>query len=470
MRKIGIIFTSVLVSLILVLTGFSASKKAKQLSPKKQLQIAALAYQYGYPLVMMEYTKRVRTNTESPTPKGLAPINQFGSISGFPQAGMTDVVRPNVDTYYSMVWFDLSDGPLWVKIPATEHYYLMPILNAYTNVIASPGSRTTGQDEYEFVIVGPNYNEAVESEHVIKSNTNMAWLLGRVRVHGEEDAKDVVNNFQANLEIRPYTERGNASYQPPKGKVDMTLQLSPMEMVDNLSTEDFFNEMMTLMVANPASSKDQEILEQMALIGITPGGKFDMDFFSGISKEEVKMLPKLIQKRWKEAAKNGNPKFVKNGWLMITKDLGEYGTHYDLRAYIAHIGLGANQGVDAIYPNTAIDSDNKPLEGGKDYVLHFDKKNLPEVNGFWSITLYDEDGYLVANPLNKYAIQDKDSLTFNKDGSLDIYIQADAPEGNEANWLPAPKDGKFAVTMRLYWPQQDVIDGYWNIPSIKQSK
>lgn len=470
MSKFGSIITSISVLFILVLTGFTAAKKPKQLSPKKQLEIAAKAYQYGYPLVLMEYTKNVRTNTELPNDKGLAPINQFGSISSFPTAGMTDVVRPNVDTYYSMVWFDLTDGPIWVKIPATEHYYLMPILNAYTDVIASPGSRTTGQEELEMVIIGPNYNKPVEAEYIVKSNTNMAWLIGRVRVHGKQDAKDVVTNFQSKLEIRPYDERKNEEYIAPKGKVDTAFKYNPMQAVDQLSTEEFFNEMMRLMVDNPASAKDEELLNQMALIGLTPGGQFNDDLFLGSSKEEVKMIPQMIQNQWKQATGKDQSKFTKNGWMMITEGLGEYGTQYDLRAYIAHIGLGANQGVDAVYPNTSTDADHQPLMGGQNYVLHFDAKHLPRVNGFWSITLYDENGFLIENTAGKYAIQDEDDLVYNEDGSLDIYIQSNAPQGKEANWLPTPAKGNFAITMRLYWPDEEVLDGSWSIPAIKKAK
>ena len=157
-----------------------------------------------------------------------------------------------------------------------------------------------------------------------------------------------------------------------------------------------------------------------------------------------------------------------NGWHYAT-NLGRYGKNWDLRAYIAYVGLGANLPQDAIYPIASVDGLGLPLDGSRTYVLHFDKGEQPPVKGFWSVTMYDPQYFLVPNPLNRYQISPTQSpVTTNPDGSLDIYIQHDNPgAARMKNWLPAPT-GPFVVMLRLYWPDQSVIDGTWKPPGIRQ--
>jgi hypothetical protein len=154
---------------------------------------------------------------------------------------------------------------------------------------------------------------------------------------------------------------------------------------------------------------------------------------------------------------------------MNTDTMGVYGNFYLKRAIIALVGLGANQPEDAVYPLNVSDADGRPVTAENKYVLHFSKDELPPVDAFWSLTMYDAEGFQVANPLNRFAIGDRDALKFNADGSLDLYIQSESPgPDNEANWLPAPKNGTLGLTMRLYAPRPQVIDGLWNPPAIKR--
>ena len=160
---------------------------------------------------------------------------------------------------------------------------------------------------------------------------------------------------------------------------------------------------------------------------------------------------------------------VVNGWQMNTDTMGVYGDYYLKRAIIAQIGLGANQPEDAFYPLNVSDADGKPVMAENKYVLHFDKDQLPPVGAFWSLTMYDAEGFQVANPINRFAIGDRDALKYNADGSLDLYVQNENPgPDKEANWLPAPKSGPLGLTMRLYAPKQQALDGGWNAPPIKQ--
>ncbi len=154
---------------------------------------------------------------------------------------------------------------------------------------------------------------------------------------------------------------------------------------------------------------------------------------------------------------------------MNTDTMGVYGDYYLKRAIIAMMGLGANQPEDAVYPLLFADADGKPLMGESRYVLHFAKDELPPAAAFWSVTMYDEAGFQVANPLNRFAIGDRDALKYNADGSLDLYIQNASPgTDKESNWLPAPAKGVLGVTMRLYAPKAAALDGRWNPPAVKR--
>jgi hypothetical protein len=157
---------------------------------------------------------------------------------------------------------------------------------------------------------------------------------------------------------------------------------------------------------------------------------------------------------------------VANGWQMNTDTMGVYGNYYLKRALVTQFGLGANLPEDAIYPINLADETGKPLDGTHNYVIHFDKGAAPPVGAFWSITLYDNDGFQVANPLNRFAVSSWMPFSFSPDGSLDLYFQNESPGADkEANWLPAPK-GPFNLTMRLYAPQSQALTGKWNPPPV----
>jgi hypothetical protein len=160
---------------------------------------------------------------------------------------------------------------------------------------------------------------------------------------------------------------------------------------------------------------------------------------------------------------------VVNGWQINTDTMGVYGTSYLKRAIVALIGLGANLPEDAVYPINIGDADGNPLMGTNKYVLHFDKNEIPPAKAFWSVTLYDKEGFPVANDLKRNAIGDRDALKFNADGSLDLYIQHALPgAGKESNWLPAPS-GDFNLTMRVYSPKPEVLDGRWAPPAVRRA-
>jgi hypothetical protein len=158
-----------------------------------------------------------------------------------------------------------------------------------------------------------------------------------------------------------------------------------------------------------------------------------------------------------------------NGWA-ITLDMGRYGTNYPYRAFWTFFGVGGNLAEDAVYPLTEVDGEGAPLDAANKYILHFDKSEIPPVDAFWSLTMYDMDGYLVTNPINRYALGDRSGMKLGSDGSLTIYIQNESPgDDRQANWLPAPKVGRFKVALRLYAPRKEVSDGRWSPPPIKRN-
>lgn len=422
------------------------------------------AYIYGYPLVMMEMTRRVMTNFERPTGMG-APVNQISRKETFPDEKFTAVVKPNCDTYYALAWLDLSHEPLVLEIPDTRgRYFLLPILDAWSNVIASPGKRTTGTQAQTFLISGPGWNGKVPGRmKQIHSPTNISWMAGRTQVNSKEDGATVVAEIQNGYRLTPLSSYGRR-YDPPAGKADSGISMNaPVKQVNDMPVDVYFNLLNQLMISNPPSPADSAMLRRIAILGVAPRDRFDKSKFSPAVQDSIRILPLWCKKYLAESAMKQEKR---NGWVMMT-GLGDYGTRYELRAMIAGRGLGANLDADAVYPTSTIDVAGEPYNGAKHkYLLHFDPGKIPPSNAFWSLTMYNMDNFLVANPINRFAIGDRNELKTNPDGSLDIYIQKDHPgKDSESNWLPAP-DGPFNLTLRIYWPKEEVLTGTWVPPAV----
>jgi hypothetical protein len=226
----------------------------------------------------------------------------------------------------------------------------------------------------------------------------------------------------------------------------------------------FFAYAAELMKLHPPHLTDEPIIARMKRIGIEPGKSFDFESLDPTVKKALESAPADAQTlmSWKLPTLAR----VANGWSMNTDTMGVYGNYYLKRALIAREGLGANLPEDAIYPLNLADQAGQPLDGTHKYTIHFDKGAIPPVNAFWSITLYDPEGFQVANPLNRFAVSSWMPFRFSPDGSLDLYFQHQSPGADkEANWLPAPK-GPFNLTMRLYAPTSEALTGKWNPPPI----
>ena len=431
-------------------------------------------YTYGYPLVTMDMTRRQFTNVAAPD-AAHAPVGQMLKLRNYPAVDNHAVTAPNADTLYTTAWIDVSQEPWVLSVPDMgDRYFLLPLLSGWTDVFQVPGKRTTGGKAATYAITGPGWSGTLPpgvTEY--KSPTGMVWLLGRIYCTGTPEDYAKVHALQDKFTLVPLSSYGKP-YTPPAGTVDPNFDMKKgiRDQVDALSVEEYFSYLAKLMKTNPPAAADAAMVEKMKAIGIEPGKDFDASKLNALDKELVKGVPKVAQVKIMEYFKKAAEPV--NGWTYLTKDIGVYGTNYIQRALVTAIGLGANRPEDAIYPTTQKDADGHEYDGAsKKYVIHIDKGQLPPVNGFWSITMYDKDYFFVPNPLNRYTLSARNKFNMNADGSVDLYLQAESPgKAKEANWLPAPK-AQFIPMMRLYWPKEtppSIIDGTWKPPAVTEVK
>ena len=438
-------------------------------SQQEATEIAREAYIYAYPLVLMEMTRRFSTNVPDTRRFTKAPMNQFANVPAFPDDKFRAVVRPNADTLYSIVWFDVSKEPLLVRVPDSGgRYYLMPTLDMWTDVFDSAGKRTTGTGEQLLAIAAPGWQGKLPANAtLIHSPTSIGWMIGRTQTNGKPDY-DAVHQFQAGFTATPLSQWGKP-YQPPAGKInpDWDITTPPVTQVEKLDPAAYFSLFTELTKRNPPHASDYSVLSRMRRLGIEPGKPF---VFDTASPEVQRALTEGSAVALKEIKARFREIGVANaGWRTNLTAIGTYGTDYLGRAAVAYAGLGANTVEDAVYPTAVTDADGQPFSSDKAYVLHFAKDQIPPVRAFWSLTMYNQAQFFAANTENRYAIGDRDALQYNPDGSLDIYIQRESPgKDKESNWLPAPASGPFTMNLRLYWPKREVLVGSWSPPGVKR--
>jgi len=453
-----------------------AAQAQSAITEEEAHAIGVDAYLYFYPLISFDVTRLYSTNIEPGKEPLKAPMNTFASAAAYPSADNKFVVRVNFDTLYSIAYLDLTKEPMVVSSPDTKgRYFLLPMLDAWTDVFASPGWRTTGTQAQTFLIAPQGWrpdlrDRAIEEFKLPKDTqridtpTPYMVIIGRTKTDGPQDY-DAVHKIQAGYKVTPLSQWGKPP-QPVSVKIDPSIDMKtpPKIQVDTMPAGRYFTYAAELLKVNPPHITDQPIIAQLQKIGIEPGKSFDFD------KADPTIQKALVSAR-KDAQKLMEWKIptiarVANGWSMNTDTMGVYGNYYLKRAIVAQVGLGANLAEDAIYPLNLGDETGKPLDGANKYALHFDKASLPPVNAFWSVTLYDSEGYQVSNTLNRFAVSSWMPFKYNGDGSLDLYFQNDNPGNDkEANWLPSPK-GPFNLTMRLYAPKSDALTGKWNPPPV----
>jgi hypothetical protein len=438
--------------------------------------IAVDAYIYLYPLVTMDATRRQFTNIEPGKELGRGPMNTFSNVPEYPPADFKGVVRSNFDTLYSVAWLDITKEPVVVSVPDTGgRFYLLPMLDMWSDVFTSPGWRTTGTQAQKFLIAPPGWRPDLRDRFVdelklpketqrVEAPTPYVWIIGRTKTDGPPDY-DAVHKIQAGFKVTPLSQWGKPP-EPVAVKVDPTVDMKtpPKTQVDAMAADKYFTYAAELLKLHPAHLTDVPIIAQMRRIGFEPGKSFDISKLDPAVKKGLESAPEDARQlmEWKVPTLAR----VANGWSMNTDTMGVYGNYYLKRAIVAQVGLGANLPEDAIYPLNIGDETGKPLDGANRYSIHFEKGAAPPVKAFWSITLYDPQGFQVANSLNRFAVSSWMPFKYNADGSLDLYVQNATPgKDREANWLPAPK-GSFNLTMRLYSPKSEALTGKWSPPPV----
>jgi len=467
--KKPIIFLCLLVSLIMV-SGCTQNKTADDANKDTKWDTIYNAYVYAFPLVMVNATMEKMTNTVEPTTTQ-APINQLFHSRNLANASAKDVVTLNTDTLYSQAFLDLSDKAMVFVMPQSDRFCSGEIMDAYTNAIKIVGSGSDTPEQTTYLLTGPNYIGVIpENMTQVSMPTNMGWIIGRVLSYGEEDLENVYA-LQSQMQLIPLDNYlSGEAYTPPQGTYSADNDFIPVEQVLAMTPTDFFNTANELMTANPPTAADDALIKKISVIGVGPGLHFNASVLGDSGASNWKTMMADLQ----STLTKDSQKFLVtwNNWKFFGEPVAEFGTEYDYRALIALNGLGANPVSVAIYPNSNTDSNGNTLSGTNYYTIHFDKSALPPVKdkGFWSITAYDSNNFLIDNPINRYSINDRSAVTYNEDGSLDILLQTQAPDDATLanNWLPI-SDGDFHLYLRVYLPQDSVLKGEWNPPSITKT-
>ncbi|MGA7061375.1 MAG: DUF1214 domain-containing protein, partial [Candidatus Acidiferrales bacterium] len=345
----------------------------------------------------------------------------------------------------------------------------------WTNVFQDPGKRTTGTGPQKFAITGPGWSGTLPAGVTeYKSPTGIVWVLGRIYCTGTPEDYKAVHVLQDQIALVPLSSYGKP-YTPAPGTVDASIdgKTAVRDQLNAMDGASYFKLFAQLLKTNPPAAEDAPMVTKLAKIGIVPGQDFDQTKLEPTVSSGIGKAPKPAQEKiaaWMKESLLAHDASLENGWTFSTK-VGTYGTNYIQRAMVAWYGLGANLPRDAVYPTSEGPEIVTKYNGANKYVMHFNKGEMPPVDGFWSLTMYNAKYFFVDNPLNRYTLSQRNSLKTNSDGSTDLYIQADSPgKDKESNWLPAPKDD-FVLMVRLYWPKEKdptILNGSWKPPAVKK--
>ncbi|MGK8508737.1 DUF1254 domain-containing protein [Nocardia asiatica] len=424
--------------------------------PGDAVTIAKDAYVFGFPLVLMDVT---RVAAEATTP-----VNRFQHATSLPTPAQREVVRLDRDTLRSTAWLDLTSEPMVLQVPGMGgRFWLAQVLDAWTNNVHNPSSRrpqaASDAPPYIYAVTGPGWSGVLpEGLTRLPMPTPTVWLVLRIQVDGEDDLP-VVRSLQRGLRLVPLST-WRAGVQPPAPAAPPAQESgqSPPELVAEMDARVFFDRMCALLSINPPASEDAPAMRRFATIGIRPGGAVegvsDIDLATAVETAQ-QQIPVYI------GARTVN----ENGWL-IDPDVGRYGVDYMLRAAIARVALGASLAENAFYPTLFASTDARGDSGR--FRLHFAPGQLPPVDAFWSLTAYGADSHLVPNPAAIYAVGHPVPVALNPDGSCDIAVQyADpGPAVPAGNWLPIPAAGQFSLTLRMYAPKAEAVQGRWRPPPL----
>ncbi len=439
-----------------------ASPAVTPVTTARATALGRQAFLYGFPLLEFLRVEKTETSVRCPDQQGDAPINSFSNARTFADPSDRTVVAPNVDTLYSLAHLDLGHGPVMLSHPDMGHrYFVFELVDPYTNVIGYIGSRTTGAKAGRFEIEWTGHpGHHVAGARAIRTRYRRVWVIGRTLVHGGAG-----DRRRAVALMRRYR------LSPPGGPRRFARRCRPGRPTRATTPTGlaFLEALDRALSANPPPTRDRPLLERLARVGVGPGlsplranlppGVLEALVASvdstGSSLETVSKLEVL-----KEAEAD-------HGWATIGNNIGAFGTDYTFRAVVAELGLGANTPQEALYPTALTDANGQLLTGTDDYRLVFKRGQAPPNRAFWSLTMYDGSGFLVANAARRYAIgSSHPPLRREPNGSIVVLIQRTRPTQPHANWLPSPR-GNFRLNLRIYWPTRRALDGRWQPPPVQ---
>jgi hypothetical protein len=440
----------------------------------KAKDIAEAGFIYGLPIVMgygIMYEYAVDRNSG----QFKAPFNQIANAVNVFTYKDTAVVTPNSDTPYSVVWMDLRAEPLVLSVPPVDpkRYYSVMLCDSNTYNYGYIGTRATGSEAGDYMVVAPDWKGATPPgiKKVFRSSTQFSLAIYRTQLFNPDDL-DNVKKVQAGYKVQTLS----AYLKQPTTTAAATIDFSKIDK--ELAKTNFFDYLDFALQFAPAQENEKEIRAQLASIGVGPGKTFNFKDLPLEQKLEVGLGMKEGEKKVDEAVANAGKAI--NGWRVssLFGDSTFFNGDWLKRAAGAKGGIYGNDAAEAMYPARRTDSNGQTLDGSQhNYTLTFPAGQLPPVNAFWSVTMYDgKTQLLIENPINRYLINSPmlPTMKTNADGSLTLYIQNKSPGADkESNWLPAP-NGPIYLVMRLYWPKVEppsilpVGEGTWQPPDIKR--
>lgn len=454
--------------MLLALASQAQLSVADALTPAQARAIAKQAYIYGFPLVD-HYRVQYTYFQDRRHPEFKAPWNTLHNTARIYTPDDKAYPTPNADTPYSQLGADLRTEPLVLTMPKVEEgrYYSAQFVDAYTYNFGYVGSRTTGNDGGTYLLAGPHWQGSVPPgiDRVLRSETEFAFVFYRTQLKGAGDLENV-KRVQAGYKVQPLSAYLGQPAPAPAPAVDFLVPLSAEQARSSLA---FFKQLNFVLGFCPTHPSEQGLMKDFARLGIGPGQTFDERALPADIREA--MLAGMAD-AWRDFDALGQQ--VARGEVPTSRFLGSrhyLGDNYLYRMRATVTGLYGNDREETLYPPFYLDADGQKLDASQHrYTLRFAPGQLPPVNAFWSLTLYDAKRLLVANPLNRYLINSPmlADLKRDADGGVTLYIQHQPPgKALLANWLPAP-DGPFYIAGRLYWPKPEALDGRWQAPRVQR--
>ena len=458
-------FTSILMMATLIVT---LSNAKSTVTPEEARTIAKEAYIYANPIVD-SYRILYTSFVDSKDTEFKGPWNQVINIPRVYTHEDRAVQTPNSDTPYSWLGFDLRDEPIVLTVPPMEkeRYFSIQLIDLYTHIFDYIGSRTTGNEGGTYMIAGPDWRGEVPEgvTKVIQTETQLAVAIYRTQLFDPEDivnVKKIMKGYKA--------EPLSSFLGKPVSKEASTVEyIKPLTVEEIKSSWKVFSQLNFVLGFCPTHPSEKDLMERFAKLDIGAGKTFDINQFSPVIQ---KAIGQGIQDAWNDF--KGIKALADSGKLASADVFGSrefLKNNYLYRMAAAVLGIWGNSADEAIYPSNYVDAQGKPLAGSNRYTIYFEADKLPPVNAFWSLTMYElPESLLAKNPINRYLLNSTMMEQFKRDpdGGITIYVQHESPgSSKEANWLPAPK-GPFSVTLRLYWPKKEALDGSWVQPEMQR--